>query len=134
MTSKGNKNKSDFLGMPHGTARNRLVKRLLFRFISLLKLDTCFVCGKELTLDTFSIEHKQPWLYESTDLFWDLDNIAFSHKKCNRQRSRRTEICIRGHRKTLDSKGKSYCRECNRQFWHDKKYTEKRRERNRLAD
>ncbi|KKL25623.1 hypothetical protein LCGC14_2403400, partial [marine sediment metagenome] len=35
-------------------------------------------------IDDFTIEHKIPWLDNDSDLFWDLDNIAFSHNRCNR--------------------------------------------------
>lgn len=37
-----------------------------------------------MTIDTFSIEHKEPWLHNSPELFWDLENITYSHKKCNK--------------------------------------------------
>lgn len=76
--------KKSQLGMNPSTASNRLVKDVLFK----LAKDaghTCFQCKGELTRDTFSIEHKVPWL-DSEDpigLFFDLDNIAFSHLGCN---------------------------------------------------
>lgn len=77
------------LGMNPSTASGRLNKDLLFDFIS--KADhTCFRCGGELTRDTFSIEHKETWL-DSSDpvaLFFDLDNIAYSHLSCNISASR----------------------------------------------
>ena len=41
--------------------------------------------------ETFSIEHKTPWL-DSGDpigLYFDLDNISFSHLSCNCRASRR---------------------------------------------
>jgi len=72
------------LGMNPSTASGRLVKDLLFKFVG-ESGHTCFRCGREMTRDDFSIEHKSPWL-DSDDpvkLFFDLDNIAFSHKSCN---------------------------------------------------
>jgi uncharacterized protein YdaU (DUF1376 family) len=36
------------------------------------------------TADELSIEHKLPWEGVSVKLFWSLDNIAFSHLRCNR--------------------------------------------------
>lgn len=46
----------------------------------------CFHCGKKIDdIDKMSIEHKTPWL-DSDDpvgLFYDLDNICFSHAVCN---------------------------------------------------
>lgn len=71
--------------MPVGTAQGRLRQRLLFKLVVDAKLNNCFVCEEPIvSLETFSIEHKEPWLDENPDLFWDLDNIAFSHRSCNR--------------------------------------------------
>jgi len=47
--------------------------------------DDCFVCGEKIdSVAELSIEHKKPWLDVDADLFWDLENISFSHRKCNR--------------------------------------------------
>ena len=57
-----------------------------------LGLDTCHQCGDKIeNIDNFSIEHKKPWL-DSNDplgLFFDLDNIGFSHLRCNSNAARR---------------------------------------------
>lgn len=80
-----NKPKNDFLGMPLGTASNRLRKNILFQCVQRLGEDACFKCGDKIeTVDDLSIEHKLPWLNISVELFWDLNNIAFSHLSCNR--------------------------------------------------
>lgn len=76
--------KSKQLGMSHGTASNRLKKQILFSLVQETKKDICFQCGEKIkSVKEFSIEHKVPWLDKDTDLFWDLDNIAFSHLSCN---------------------------------------------------
>ena len=81
-----NKKKAEQLGMPHGTAGNRLRKRILFALIREAELDTCCRCNKKIEdVSDLSIEHIVPWL-DSKDpigLFFDLDNIAFSHLRCN---------------------------------------------------
>lgn len=80
------------LGMNPSTASNRLVKDILFSLIVETKRDYCHVCGDKILRNDFSIEHKIPWL-DSEDpqkLFFDLDNIAFSHLKCNIASSRKT--------------------------------------------
>jgi len=81
--------KSEQLGMNYSTAQNRLRKKILFMMIQKLKLDECFQC-KTLIVESqdLSIEHKIPWLDGDTRLFWDLDNIAFSHISCNASASR----------------------------------------------
>lgn len=76
--------KTQQLGMDHGTANHRLRKMFMFHMAKQLGMLTCFRCGKEIeTCDEMSIDHKQPWLYEDTRLFWDMDNLALSHLKCN---------------------------------------------------
>jgi hypothetical protein len=73
------------LGMSASTARSRLVKMLLFRELQRSQNDKCFKCGTVISdIDHLSIEHKVAWLNRSPDLFWDLDNIEFSHLSCNR--------------------------------------------------
>lgn len=76
------------LGMPYGTAVHRLRKNILFNFAQRLKEDVCFKCDKKIEfVEELSIEHKQPWENKNSDLFWNLNNIAFSHLKCNRNHS-----------------------------------------------
>jgi HNH endonuclease len=84
MSKTSNIVKASQLGMPLGTATSRLRKMLLFKFAKKLGEDVCFKCKLKIEdINEFSIEHKQPWLHVSKELFWDLDNIAFSHLKCN---------------------------------------------------
>ncbi|MFL6211126.1 MAG: HNH endonuclease [Pyrinomonadaceae bacterium] len=46
--------------------------------------NACFKCGKLiLRADELTLEHKQAWRANGAALFWDLDNIAFSHAQCN---------------------------------------------------
>lgn len=66
--------------------------------------NNCFKCG--LAIDSpaeLSIEHKEPWEGRSVELFWDLDNIAFSHLVCNRPHL----YCIK---ESID--GKTQCSKC----------------------
>ena len=74
------------LGMPYGTARNKLNKHIMFSLVSILDLNVCFQCGKLIEdEENFSVEHKTPWLHTENpaEMFFDLDNIAFSHTSCN---------------------------------------------------
>jgi hypothetical protein len=83
-SKKSNEKKTKQLGMNYSTASNRLRRKVMFMLIQRLKLDECFQCKQLIVdVDDFSIEHKKPWLGEDTRLFWDLGNIAFSHKACN---------------------------------------------------
>lgn len=76
--------KSEFLGMPHGTAANRLRKQIMFQLLKRLGENVCFKCAQEIvSADDLSIEHKQPWEGVSVELFWSMENIAFSHRGCN---------------------------------------------------
>lgn len=72
------------LGMAVGTASYRLVKDLLFDFIEKAG-HVCFRCGEPMSRADFSIEHKEPWLHseDPLNLFFDKENIAYSHLSCN---------------------------------------------------
>ena len=76
--------KKNVLRVPYGTAIYHLRRNLLFDFVKQLNRDICFRCGEKITkIEDFSIDHKEPWKFISAKLFWDLNNIAFSHLKCN---------------------------------------------------
>lgn len=76
--------------MNPSTAQGRLLRDILFDFV--MKEDiTCFHCQEELTRETFSIEHKEPWLDSENpvDMFFDIENISYSHLSCNTRAARR---------------------------------------------
>lgn len=78
------------LGMNPSTASNRLVKDVLWKLIQQTGQSTCCKCGELMSRETFSIEHVTPWL-DSSDpvgLYFDLDNVSFSHLRCNREDAR----------------------------------------------
>ena len=83
MNHKETKHKQ--LGMNYSTASNRLVKDLLFNFIITTGNNCCFRCGEPMERSNFSIEHKHPWLHSEKpqEMFFDLNNISYSHLKCN---------------------------------------------------
>jgi hypothetical protein len=96
------------LEMNPSTASNRLVKDTLFR-LALEAGYKCHHCGEELTRETFSVEHKVPWL-DSPDpktLFFDQKNVAFSHLQCNMAEARRKTV---SPEQTLERK-RNYMRE-----------------------
>lgn len=104
---RSNEKKLKQLGMHLGTASGKLKKSLMFSMVKELNRDVCFKCGKLIESENdFSIEHKVPYL-DSEDpirLFFDINNIAFSHLKCN----------IGSGRKRLSTHGKTstYNRGC----------------------
>ena len=74
----------EFLGINKSTAMARLRKMILFELVKKAGMDRCHQC-KFLIHDVaeLSIEHIKPWLWKDKKLFWDLNNIAFSHLACN---------------------------------------------------
>ena len=81
-----NKNKDALLGMPHGTANNRLRKGIIFYLAGKANLLSCFRCGILIEqVKDLSIEHKNPWQQSNDPVkdFFDINNIAFSHLSCN---------------------------------------------------
>jgi len=101
------------LGMNPSTASGRLIKDLLFRFVTEAGYK-CFRCGEDLTRDSFSIDHEIPWLHSEApvELFFDLDNVKFSHFTCNSGAARRphkkyfTEGDIQAAKKKHNLEGK----------------------------
>jgi hypothetical protein len=79
-----NESKTRTLGIPFGTACGRLRKNILFHLLTRLNENVCFKCRQPIEMvEDLSIEHKLPWESRSAELFWDLNNIAFSHLRCN---------------------------------------------------
>ena len=130
-----NEAKSRALNMNFGTASNRLRKLILFDLLQRFDLDQCFQCGQEIEdVDDLSIEHKEPWqgADDPRAAFFNLDNIAFSHLRCNigaRQdaetANRQKTECLRGHpfdeKNTYWTKdGRRKCRQCNNR--HNRRY------------
>ena len=78
--------KDEQLGMPFGTASGKLRKKVLFHLLQKFELNVCVRCSETINNeDDLSMEHIEPWL-DSDDpvkLFFDLNNIAFSHLSCN---------------------------------------------------
>lgn len=151
-----NERRAHQLGMPYGTASNRLKRMILFSFAKRLGEDICFKCGQRIeTVEHLSVEHKLPWEGKGrlTELFWDLTNIAFSHLACNRPHrfsngrpdfykvsptyAKRINAPVghawcsghKGYRKIEEfhsnerniSGVASYCKECRKSAWVDKK-------------
>lgn len=84
--NKCQENKKSRLGMNPGTARHQLVQSLLFDMAKQLGRAICHRCQKAIeSVEEFSIDHKKNWLYadDPKGVFFDLDNIAFSHARCN---------------------------------------------------
>lgn len=78
--------KSKQLGMSPGTASAKLKKALMFKLVCMLGLNVCYRCNNIIEDEcAFSLDHIEDWL-DSKDpvgLFFDLNNIAFSHLSCN---------------------------------------------------
>ena len=74
----------DFLGVDKGTAMSRLKKIIMFELATKAGMDRCFRCKLLISdVSEFSVEHIKPWLWRDVKLFWDINNIAFSHLSCN---------------------------------------------------
>ena len=104
------------LGLPIGTATHRLRKLLLFHLACELKLNNCHRCRQTIgSPDDLGIDHKEPWLDISVERFWDLGNVAFSHKLCNRK-ARRSAIGRKlgpSPLQKVGAPGAAWCDRCN---------------------
>lgn len=112
-TTKANAKKAAALGMPFGTACARLKKNILFQSILRLNENICFHCGERIeSVDELSIEHKIPWL-GNPELFWDTENIAFSHLSCNCKAGNAVRINRPIPNRTIPLQdGKKWCPDC----------------------
>ncbi len=84
--SKYSLKKSQQLGMNFSTACSALRKSIMFKLMQETERDCCYRCGVRIeTADDMSIDHKDHWQDNSdpAKAFFDLNNIAFSHLKCN---------------------------------------------------
>lgn len=105
------KKRSAQLGMPFATANSRLRKSILFMLLQKYEENKCYVCKQVIvSKDDLSIEHKLPWEDVDPKLFWDLDNIAFSHIRCNVPHRHNIVPPPPFHTKTKDApEGMSWC-------------------------
>ncbi len=95
------------LGIPLGTAANRLRKTIMFSLLVKLDENICHRCGSKIeNADDLSLDHKEDWL-DSDDpykVFFDIQNVAFSHLSCNAKAGRK--VGGGGRKKGIDSNGK----------------------------
>ncbi len=90
--SEDNKRKAKLLGKSFGASSGRLRKMLLFKLAGQLGLTNCYRCGAEIDdIDDFSVEHMEDWMgsADPVEAFFDLDNIAYSHRRCNSSAAKR---------------------------------------------
>jgi hypothetical protein len=77
------------LGMDFGKANQRLFKMMVWKMATKCGMDKCSHCKQRIEEpENLSLEHIVPWRGiegrpARPELFWDLDNIAFSHIWCN---------------------------------------------------
>ena len=109
------------LGMCPSAADRMLLRKLLFKFIP---DRACHRCGEQMAEDNFSVEHAKFWRHEpnAIKLFFDLDNIVFSHHKCNSAFTRRRHATDKDRlaarrANNIKSKRKLYTTEKRRAQW-----------------
>jgi len=91
-------NKKKQLGIPFGTASHQLRKLIMFDLVKKLGLNFCYRCGVEIeTVTEFSLDHKEDWLNSNnpSQKFFDVENIAFSHLKCNCDASKKHKTGVK---------------------------------------
>lgn len=125
--------KTRLLGEPFGTATHRLRKAVLFRLLVKHGENVCYRCGGVIdSVNDLSMEHKEPWqgAADPKATFFDLENIAFSHLRCNVGALRKTH-CPQGHpydeENTYTNGSGRHCRKCDRQSHRYSKYDRRRK-------
>lgn len=136
--SDSNRKNAEALGMPVGTALNRLRKMVLFDMARRLGEDVCYRCGKKIESENdFTLEHKESWSGKDPKVFWDLENIAFSHHLCNSLGSdhsigaRERGLATAAKTRKVGPEGTSWCTTCQ-QFLPVSEFGKNRSGRNGL--
>lgn len=107
-----NERRAKLLGMPWGTANGRLRKSILFSLLHKHNENNCYRCGLVIErVEDLSIEHKLPWENVSVSLYWDIENIAFSHLKCNVPHRQNGGAA---YRRKIGPEGTAWCQKCQR--------------------
>lgn len=105
------------LGMSTSKADGRLRKLILYDLVKKVELNVCYRCNLPiLSAEDLSIDHKKEWRNVDPILYWDLNNIAFSHKKCNKPS--RYVASGKWMRKTCED-GKTWCSRCAEKSFGD---------------
>ena len=87
-------------------------------------MDRCFRCKLLITdVAEFSVEHMKSWLWKDVKLFWDINNIAFSHLSCNSSSSSQKQECGSYSRYVKGCR----CHICEREYLKCLKLQRKRR-------
>src|SRR5690349_16897208 len=119
--------KKEQLKIDPSTASSRLKKELLFKYVRKAGDNFCFQCGAEIeTSDELSVEHKIPWLNSENpvELFFNLENIAFSHLNCNISVARKIHANHGTHKRYVSGCRCDKCKEkqkIDRRNWRNKK-------------
>jgi hypothetical protein len=84
MTKKSRKQRqADQLGMPIGTAKNKLQRALIWKLLLRAGDNVCDHCEDWISRpEDLAITHVESWLDDDPSLFWDYDNVAFMHPEC----------------------------------------------------
>lgn len=108
--SKKHANSIGYKQIPH--ANRVLYKILVFEYSKKLGLCTCYRCGETLELGDFTIDHIRNWRNQSNakELFFDPDNIRFSHHGCNSKAALRS--IIEHGTQRMYNQGKCRCDKC----------------------
>lgn len=93
------------LGMNPSTASARLLKDIIYQYAVVDHDVKCHRCGEEMSREAFSIEHKVPWLHSENphELYFDLENISFSHLSCNVRSARKPSKKYHTDRERMDA-------------------------------
>ena len=92
------------LGMGLSKATHLLKLDMTFNLLVKFGLDTCPKCAKKIENSSdLSLDHIKPWRNISPELFWDVNNVQYVHKKCNKTDR---------HSRKVGPIGTSWCSKC----------------------
>ena len=86
MSESYSKHAKQQLGLAYSTARSKLLNLIVFELAKECGKNVCYRCGDEISsFEDMSIDHYEEWLHKENahDLYFDIDNVGFSHRSCN---------------------------------------------------
>jgi hypothetical protein len=108
-----------------GKASALLLRQTVWLLLVATDQGRCFRCGGEMSLADYSLDHAEPWRGQDAALFWDPNNIHWSHKLCN-TKAARTVTPSQDARRRIVRNGLLRCSFCKKdlpvsQFWKSSK-------------
>jgi len=103
MTKSRKQRQADQLGMPIGTARSKLQRKIIWDLLVRQGENQCARCDDWInSAEDLAITHIEPWLDNDPELFSDHNNVAFMHPTCAEEYASEREAARRQKERDME--------------------------------